>query len=105
MYSLLVQFITGHNYANRHQFIIDNKKYPTDEANPEVRAASLCSLCGEGEESSFHILTDCEALQVLREKHFGIVVEPPYISFKVSQLVSFLREQPIDSLNFFVEVD
>ena len=74
-------------------------------ADPEVRAASLCSLCGVGEESSFHILSECEALQVLRQKHFGIVVEPPYISFRSSQLVSFLREQPIDSLSFFVEVD
>ena len=95
--------------AQKLQYILNNRNFLNmvesfGKQHP-LQSSTVHNKESIGEESSFHILTDCEALQVLREKHFGIVVEPPYISFKVSQLVSFLREQPIDSLNFFVEVD
>ena len=101
---MLVQFITGHNYANRHQFIIDNKKYPEEELDPEARSAALCPLCDEGDETSYHILVECGALQKIREKHFGPQVAPPFLYLKSAQIVRFLREIQ-GSLSFFTEAD
>ena len=100
----MVQVISGHNYANRHQFIIDNKKYPHEEPDDLIREAAKCPLCGEGEESTYHILVECEALQPARERYLGPQVETPYLALRSSSLAMFLRNA-VGSLNFFQEVD
>ena len=59
---------------------------------------------GTGVESSEHLLTECDALLARRLDCLGsIVIEPPFLNLKKSQLVRFL--QPIDSLGFFIEED
>ena len=102
VYSMLVQLITGHNYANRHQFIIDSNNGLVDPIRDKHLA--LCSLCGEDEESSLHLLAECSALMNLRLQVFGEhQLAPPFINLKKSQLVCFLRGAPIDALKFFTE--
>ena len=102
IYSMLVQLITGHNYAKRHQFIIDSSNglvHPVFDKH-----LALCSLCGEDEESSLHLLAECSALANLRLSIFGEhQLAPPFTNLKKSQLICFLRGAPIDALKFFVE--
>ena len=96
-YSTLVQIMTGHNYMNRHQNLIDT-------TNGVEGDGPQCTLCGDGEMSTEHVLTECVALAQLREKHFGIqVLAPPFISLSKGALIGFLREAPIDAVRFFLE--
>ena len=55
--------------------------------------------------SSQHIIGDCEALVAhIRAKYFNsYFVQPPFDSLKKSALIGFLREAPIDELQFFIE--
>ena len=102
IYSMLVQLITGHNYAKRHQFLINTKKGLLD---PDLDInQSMCSLCGEAQETSFHILAECSRLMPLRLQIFGThTLTPPFVSLKSHQLVAFLRGAPADALKFFVD--
>ena len=83
MYSCIVQLITGHNYMNRHNAIVDGT-YPDAEA-------AQCSKCQKGEESTYHIVTECEAYATQRLSCFKrLEMTPPY-KFKGIQLMAFLR--------------
>ena len=98
-YSTLCQLITGHNYMNRHQHIID-------VANRRQGDGPDCTLCNEGPMSSQHILGECAALNSIRQKHFQqLQLEPPFNNLAKSALVGFCREAPITELRFFIEQD
>ena len=79
----------------RHQHIIDK--------NNGIRGTTpTCTLCGTGEQTSAHILAQCTELADLRIKHFGTkYLSPPYINLEKDSLLGFLREAPIEELNFF----
>ena len=65
-----------------------------------------CTLCGKDEESSFHIMTECEKLNRIRLNVFGREdILPPYTDIKVYKLVSFLKDVKLKSLEMrpFVE--
>ena len=65
-----------------------------------------CTLCGKDEESSFHIMTECEKLNNIRLSVFGREdILPPYTNIKVYKLVSFLKDVKLKSLEMrpFVE--
>ena len=102
-YSLLAQFMTGHNYMRRHQhLIITNQKNYV----PDPRDTPICSFCGQGEETSEHIIGECGHFNQIRFKHFGSYqLQPPFTSLKKVSIVSFLRECNIDALSFFMETD
>ena len=54
---LMVQFLTGHNRLNRHTNLLTN-----------VIDIYSCRFCLEEEESSFHVIAECPALQPYRYK-------------------------------------
>ena len=56
--SLVVQFATGHNYLMYHQVKCGNATNP------------LCRLCSDKEETAWHLLTDCPAIQFTRVEIF-----------------------------------
>ena len=60
--SVMVQLITGHNFLNRHNAIVE-----LGEADPEM---SACRFCHQDEESSFHILAECDMFTRLRRDIF-----------------------------------
>merc|ERR1711974_31448 len=60
--SVMVQLITGHNFLNRHNTIVD-----IGEVDPEMAA---CRFCLQKEESSFHILAQCDNFARLRMEIF-----------------------------------
>ena len=51
--------LTGHNALRRHLFLLGLLDSP------------LCRKCGVGEETSAHILCDCEALASIRHAYLG----------------------------------
>ena len=54
--SVYVRYVTGHNFLNRHNNLVDPSRYPT----------KLCRFCGEEEETSEHILTLCQRFSFIR---------------------------------------
>ena len=77
-----VQILTGHNYMARHQFVCGESPVTT------------CRLCDEGDESSEHILTQCGALQALREKYFGsaLVTKEFILNMNLERITAFIEE-------------
>ena len=86
----LVQFLTGHNKLKRH----------TNIQNGIIDPES-CRLCQEDEESSYHVIAECPALQAYRGKIFQLpnpttLPDPPVWS--VEQISKFLRESPVGDM-------
>ena len=69
-FSALVQLITGHNFLNRHNSIVELGEVDINLAK--------CSYCddNEAEESTAHILSQCDAFAAKRLQIFGV----PYFS-------------------------
>jgi ribonuclease HI len=82
--SRLIQLITGHNFLSYFQFKLDSTINP------------LCRMCEEANETFFHLLTDCPALEVKRREWF--LDQPPTTdNWKPGELLSFSLEEPINS--------
>ena len=114
--SQVIHFLSGHNFLRRHQAIIELEelskleKYEGLGQDEEFHAAmepiATCSLCGEKEESSFHIMTECPKLVSARIGVFGKEeILPPYTYIPVYKLVSYLRDVKLKSLEMrpFIE--
>ena len=56
--SLLVQFLTGHNYLKYHLYVTG------------VSEKKDCRLCHNGTEDTWHLLTKCKPLFILRYDTF-----------------------------------
>ena len=84
--STMVQTITGHNFLKRHQSLVDNT---TD---------NLCTYCEESEETSFHIIAQCDPLWQARQDTLGAAYLNSPLVWNASQIISFLREASIDGL-------
>merc|ERR1712029_1000012 len=88
VYSTLCQLITGHNYMNRHQHIIDTtNRVEGREGGP------ICTKCRDGEMSTQHVIGECGAFNYLRHKHFQqFQLQPPFDNLSRSSLVGFCKE-------------
>ena len=100
---MLAQFMTGHNYMNRHQYLIKtNQRHYV----PDPEDTPTCPYCGQGEETSEHIIAECGNFNHIRFKHFGSYqLQFPFTSLKKNSIVGFLRESNIDALTFFMQED
>ena len=81
--------ITGHNRLKRHEAIISRNEID-----------SLCRICGEEDESSFHIIGKCPALWKVRADTFQelrSLRNPPI--WEVPQFMKFLKMSGISELN------
>ena len=79
--------ITGHDFRKRHQGIVSNL---TD---------IMCRFCGEKEESSAHVIDDCQRLTALRSHYFskplGCSILPHW---EPEQLAAFLSDPIISGM-------
>ena len=85
--SRLVQFISGHDYNNKHEF----------KCNPDPDGPGpWCNRCEEPEQyqTAEHLMTDCEQLGALRLAVFGSH-EPIAKDLSVAQVWRFLVEAEI----------
>ena len=112
----IIQIITGHTYLKRHQAVIDESERQRiieandfdnadDDGNAIIDAPDpSCSRCGKGEESPFHILTECDSLATLRKDIFGredLVPKgspPDLTDISIHKLISFFLEAKFDTL-------
>ena len=114
--SQLIHFVTGHNFLKRHQAIIDAEELrrleqheglgEDVEFHEAMDPVTACSLCGEDEETSYHIMTECPVLATTRVSVFGKdEILPPYDNIPVYKLISYLRDVKLKSLEMrpFVE--
>jgi ribonuclease HI len=82
--SRLIQLVTGHNFLSYFQFKLDG------HINP------LCRLCGEENETFFHLISECPALEVERRKVF-LDNYPVTDDWRVRELMDFSFVEPIHS--------
>jgi hypothetical protein len=61
--------LTGHNTLRRYLHLMGLSDSP------------LCRRCGAEDETSVHILRECEALASLRHAHLGSFLEPEDITY------------------------
>ena len=86
----LVQFFTGHNKLKRHRNIQNGVNDPHS-----------CRLCLEEEESSFHVIAECPALQYLRSSVFKLptpITLPNPPDWTVSQVDGFLNKSSVGDM-------
>ena len=88
----LVQFMTGHNYLQRHKNIVD----PND--NPS------CPLCDFGyPQDTAHIIGECPYphLVKIRETLFGErVLYPPFNNLPLHKVLTFLLQSGLPALDW-----
>ena len=88
--SKIVQFLTGHNKLKRHKNIQEGVLDPHS-----------CRLCLEEEESSFHVIAECPAMQIHRLEVFKLPIpinlpNPP--DWTLSQVEKFLKISPVGEM-------
>ena len=82
--SRLIQLITGHNFLSYFQYKLDSTINP------------LCRMCGEENETFYHLITCCPALELRRREIF--MDQPPGTDcWKPRELLDFSFEEPINS--------
>ena len=58
----------------------------------------LCRLCGEEEETSYHIIGECDALATQRLANFGLITQSHRLVWSLSQVSGFIREANLEDL-------
>ena len=88
--SVPVQWLTGHCYLN----VYDYKLGRTD--------TKMCRFCELDEESSSHLITDCEVFWQERVESFkAYFLDKSSPTWEVSDLVKFLSSKPIRPLTTY----
>ena len=116
----MVGFITGHNFLSRHSALVRNSQIrlakkklmrmeilgldPSEEllelANSEAAKAE-CGFCGEGEQTTMHIMSECDKFAALRLAVFGVAEPKPPYTMPVGKVVDFLKQAKIETLEMF----
>ena len=82
------RWLTGHCFLNRHNNVLN----PTEFPNPK------CRFCNWEQETSSHIICECEALGLIRHFHFQEFILPLAPIPSIRQLTSYLHDSRINSL-------
>jgi hypothetical protein len=72
-FKVVIGLLTGHNTLRRHLYVMGLSNNPT------------CRKCGTEEETSVHILCECEAVASLRHTHLGSLFLDPEDIRKLSR--------------------
>lgn len=88
-FTQVIQWITGHNFLNRHNHIL----------NPDLCPEPICRKCGLEPETSSHIIIDCPALMAVRFESFKTIQLNPNPKWTTTKLVKFITNPAIQSLN------
>jgi ribonuclease HI len=83
-----IRWLTGHCFLNRHNNLLNPLEYPSP----------TCRACNWKEETSSHIICECEALGFIRYFHFQEFSLPLAPIPIIKQLTSFLQDPRINTL-------
>ena len=84
--SIAVQYITGHNFLSHHE-----KKMVSGEARKSF-TNSKCRLCNREEETTEHMLFNCDALAVTRADTLGTYfLNPTKDKLNLKKVISFIK--------------
>ena len=95
---------TGHNFWNRHNWLIDKARLKRGEIEEQDLTPPFCDLClkevpevwtndlVEYVQTTWHIFTECEALAVIRYRVFGHWYGMPLPEVRRQDVVKFLRQ-------------
>ena len=86
----ICQFITGHNNLNRHLVLTG--------VDPEKDAK--CTLCGEDEMTSAHVMGNCPALAQARASATGSFFWDPPFNIPIGKVLRFMQECKLMSLQW-----
>ena len=94
----VIQFITGHNYFNRHNSIVDRT------------IDSTCRFCGEDEESSWHLASECFALSQIRNNVFHVHVDigqiaPKWSPYQINRFMDLLQGKDLTGRDVSISSD
>jgi ribonuclease HI len=78
----LGRWILGHNFLLRHNHLLDPNTFPSP----------ICRKCQQGEETSSHLILDCEALGQDRYKIFGQHLLLPPFTWTPDQLIKMIQK-------------
>jgi ribonuclease HI len=82
--SRLIQIVTGHNFLSYFQFKLDSTINP------------LCRMCEEENETFYHLITQCPALETTRRDVF-LDSHPVTDDWKPGEILKFSFLEPINS--------
>ena len=82
------RWLTGHCFLNRHNNLLNPIEFP----NPK------CRFCNWEQETSSHIICDCEALSLVRHFYFQEFFLPLAPIPFIKQLTNYLDDPRINSL-------
>ena len=82
--STVIHLLTGHNWLNYHNFNIHQEE------------SKLCRLCGLENETSTHVLAECEVLWQERAKHFVYpTLNTTRPSWTLASIIGFIDEKAL----------
>jgi ribonuclease HI len=87
----LGRWILGHNFLLRHNHLLDPITFPSP----------ICRKCQQGEETSSHLLLECEALGQSRYKIFGQHLLLPPFTWTPDQLIKMIQKAKITCPEIF----
>ena len=99
--SHMIAFLTGHNFLKRHEAIIFDAETQYYDLDFEPADRS-CDFCGNGgDQTTLHLMTECDKFARLRLECFGTASPEPPFMMAFSQVVAFLKLAKIESLEIY----
>jgi hypothetical protein len=88
-----VRYLCGHAHLKRHNEVLK-------QGTNEVQGDSIqCRLCEDGPEEPYHIITTCEAIHTLRNKHLGAsTIRDLAPDWQMTGIIGLVNEPKIKAL-------
>merc|ERR1712110_1319858 len=96
----MVAFLTGHNFLKRHEGII--LEAYARQCGEEFVADKSCDFGrAGGDQSTYHLMTECDKFALLRLEFFG--TDRPQLPFMMgmSKVIDFLKAAKIRTLEIY----
>ena len=99
-FSHIVQFITGHNFLKRHEGVIAESV--ARRAGIDLTADKRCDFgCLGGDQSTLHLMTECDPFAHLRLRHFGTDTPSPPFMMGIAKVIAYLKDAKIKTLEIY----
>jgi hypothetical protein len=89
-----VRYLCGHAHLKRHNEVLK-------QGTNEIQGDSIqCCLFEDGPEESYHIITTCEAIHTLHNKHLGAsIIRDLNPNWQMTGIIGLVNEPKIKALD------